>query len=71
VGDLPYPFTYDGTSLTDDWVLPDHGFDISHFKDQSSVSVKVSVMGYRMGDKEPGSSLSMREVYHLADSPTT
>ena len=28
VADLPYPFTYDGTSLTADWVLPDQGFDI-------------------------------------------
>jgi len=69
VADRPYPFTYDGTSLTDDWVLPDHGFDISNFKDQSSVGVEVSVLGYRIGDKEPGYSLGMRGVYHLGGSP--
>jgi hypothetical protein len=46
VADQPYPFTYDGTSLTEDWTLPDHGFDPSNFKDQSSVGVEVTVMGY-------------------------
>ena len=34
----------------------------SPIKDQSSVGVEVSVLGYRMGDKEPGYSLSMRGV---------
>jgi hypothetical protein len=34
VADQLYPFTYDGTSLTEDWILPDHGFDPSNFMDQ-------------------------------------
>ena len=69
VADLPYPFTYDGASLTDDWVLPDHGFDISHFKDQSSVGVEVSVLGYRIGDKDPGYSLSMFGTFNVEKMP--
>jgi hypothetical protein len=40
VADLPYPFTYDGTSLTADWVLPDHA---ANFKTGSSVGVGVRV----------------------------
>ena len=40
VADQPYPFTYDGTSLSD-------GFDHSNFKDRSLVGVEVTVMAYR------------------------
>ena len=40
VADLPYPFTYDGTSLTADWVLPDQSFDVANFKTGSSVGVE-------------------------------
>jgi hypothetical protein len=68
VADLPYSFTYDGTSLTANWVLPDHGFDVAKFKAGSSVGVEVSVLGYRMENKDPGYSLGMRGVYHLANS---
>jgi len=67
VADQPYPFTYDGTSLTS---LPDHGFDHSHFKDRSSVGVEVSVLAYRMGLNQPGYSLHMRALYHLGPSTT-
>ena len=69
MADLPYPFTYDGTSLTADWVLPDQGFDVAKFKTGSSVGVEVSVLAYRVGEQEPGYSLGMRGVYHLANSP--
>jgi hypothetical protein len=41
VADHPCPFTYDDTSLTEDWTLPDHGFEISNFKNQSSVGLEV------------------------------
>jgi hypothetical protein len=65
VADQPYPFTYDGTSLIENWTLSDYRFDRSNFKDRSSVGVEVTVMGYRMGDKEPGYSLSMKALYRL------
>lgn len=71
VADQPYPFTYDGTSLTADWSLPDHGFDYSHFKNRSWVGVEVSVLAYRMGPlNQPGYSLHMRALYHLGPSTT-
>ena len=38
----PYPFTYDGTLLTEDGTLPEHGFSYTMFKDRSSVGVEVT-----------------------------
>ena len=30
MADQPCPFTYDGTALTENWTLPDYGFDHSN-----------------------------------------
>ena len=66
VADQPFPFTYDGTSLTEDCTLPDYRFDPSNFKDQSSVGVEVKVLGYQWPGKDPSYSLSMQSLYYLA-----
>jgi hypothetical protein len=64
-----YPFTYDGMDLVDGGPIPRPGLDVSRFEEKrSSVGVEVSVLGYRIGDNQPGYSVSMRGVYYLGHS---
>lgn len=67
--DDPYPFTYNGCSLTDGGAVPSTIYDTSHFNQRTCVGVEVSILGYQMANKEPGYSVSMRGVYHLGDAP--
>ncbi|KAN0067528.1 hypothetical protein V8E54_014397 [Elaphomyces granulatus] len=39
-----YPFIYDGSMLTEDGSMPNSGYDINHFTDQTTVGVDVSFL---------------------------
>jgi hypothetical protein len=70
-----YPFTYDGRMLAENGPMPDSGYDVSKFNDQTTVGIEVSVLAYRMDGREPGFSVAMQGIYHLgtlpADTPST
>jgi hypothetical protein len=64
----PYPFTYDGSLLTEGGKVPTCGFDVYNFNDHSSVAGEVSVLAYQMKEKKPGYSFSMHSLYHLGNT---
>jgi hypothetical protein len=70
-----YPFIYDGSMLTEKGSVPNSGYDVNHFTDQTTVGVEVSFLAYHMDGREPGFSVSMQGVYHLgtlsSDTPST
>ncbi|KAN0077744.1 hypothetical protein V8E54_006048 [Elaphomyces granulatus] len=61
----PFPFTYDGRTLTATGASPPFGYDVSKFDDQSTVAVEVALLGYQLADKDPGYSVGMQGIYHL------
>ncbi|KAN0068345.1 hypothetical protein V8E54_013541 [Elaphomyces granulatus] len=43
-----YPFIYDGSMLTENGSMPNSGYDVNHFTDQTTVGVEVSFLAYHM-----------------------
>jgi hypothetical protein len=65
-----YPFTYDGTMLAENGPMPDSGYDVNKFNDQTTVAIEASVLAYHMDGREPGFSVAMQGIYHLGTLPT-
>jgi len=61
----PFPFTYDGRTLTATGASPPFGYDVSKFDDQSTVAVEVALLGYQLTGKDPSYSVGMQGIYHL------
>jgi hypothetical protein len=73
--DSTFPFTFDGSTITNTGTPTRADYHVSNFDTQSTVAADVTILGYQMTGGKPGYSFAMQGLYHLGrptgDTPAT